>query len=392
MIIVLQEFEKTQLAASVLSHQWARHLQTHYAAQVDVRWLFEREQWEMTAQGWVGSIPLGDHELQLRPKIPLHNLFHLLDVADNLILHELPDVVQSDSVADFYSRLAQRLARAVLQRVQRGLFQSYEPRQARLPYVRGRVLAHQIGPARLDLPVQYAELSADNQHNQLLLAALHSILRTRLLTESAGSVVRQAYRKLRGSITLDLNLPLRDLAYTRLNADYRPMHVLCRFFLTRTMPFHALGSAETLPFLVNMATLFERFVAQWLMRHLPAAYRLRVQERSGVADGKIQIAIDLVIVERATGRVLMVLDTKWKSAEKPANDDIYQVAFYANTRHSPQAILIYPAPLTHPLDETIRDVRLRTLTFDVSQPVDSAGNAFLEKLLDTDTTNDTMTK
>lgn len=392
MVIELREFEQIWLPQNALSHAQAQRLQREFAAQVEVRWLFDMQQWTLTAQGWVGSIALDGLELRLKPKMPLRNLFRLLEIADNLPIHNLPDIAHSDTIDDFYERLATRLAHLILRRTKQGLYQAYEAKMAQLPYVRGRLEIAKIRAGQLNLPVQFAEISADNPHNQLLLAALHHILRTNLLSHEKRAAVRQAYRQLRNAITLREFTPRERLTYTRLNADYEQMHALCRFFLTHTMPLHEAGSAETLPFLVNMAALFECFVAQWLTRNLPDAYQLRIQERSGLADGKIQIAIDLVIVERATGLVKMVLDTKWKSAEKPANNDIYQITFYANTRHSPQAILIYPTTLTHPLDETIRDVRLRTLVFDVAENIEKAGRLFLDSLLDRDTNNDTMLK
>ena len=43
--------------------------------------------------------------------------------------------------------------------------------------------------------------------------------------------------------------------YNRLNADYEPMHALCRFFLENSGPAHARGDRSMLPFLVNMPRL-----------------------------------------------------------------------------------------------------------------------------------------
>ncbi|MGB1251714.1 MAG: McrC family protein [Candidatus Promineifilaceae bacterium] len=382
MVFVVQEFEPIHLDAHALSHAEARHLQTQYATQLAVQWLFEREQWQLSAKGWVGAISLGRDELLIRPKIPLANLYHLLEVADNLPLRYFSQITHGASISDFYERLAAQLAKRILRRVQVGLFQAHQSKSARLPYVRGRLAVAKMRPGQLAFPVTYSEVSADNPHNQLLLATLQIILRTHLLSNQTRQLARQAYRKLSPQVSLvSFPMPLRTrLNYSRLNAEYEQMHVLCCFFLRHTMPHHERGSAATLPFLVDMAALFERFVAQWLQKNLPAAYQLRVQERSGVAGGKIQMAIDLVIVERATGQVKMVLDTKWKSAEKPANQDIYQVAFYANSCHSPEAVLIYPSQLAQPFDETIRDVRLRTLTFDVSDSIDNAGKKFMIEL------------
>ena len=57
--------------------------------------------------------------------------------------------------------------------------------------------------------------------------------------------------------------------YHRLNRDYEVLHALCRFFLENSGPAHSSGGHTFFPFLVDMAQLFERFVAGWLQKHLP---------------------------------------------------------------------------------------------------------------------------
>jgi len=57
--------------------------------------------------------------------------------------------------------------------------------------------------------------------------------------------------------------------YIRQNADYATLHALCRFFLEQAGPTHELGRHRMLPFVVEMAALFERFVVAWLRVHLP---------------------------------------------------------------------------------------------------------------------------
>jgi 5-methylcytosine-specific restriction enzyme subunit McrC len=49
--------------------------------------------------------------------------------------------------------------------------------------------------------------------------------------------------------------------YNRLNADYEPMHALCRFFLENSGPTHERGDRSMFPFLVDMSRLYELFVA-----------------------------------------------------------------------------------------------------------------------------------
>jgi hypothetical protein len=49
---------------------------------------------------------------------------------------------------------------------------------------------------------------------------------------------------------------------------------------------------------------------------------------------------------------------------------------YAHTRGSPEAILIYPEPLNRPFDETIRGIRVRSLTFSLNGDLEQAGQSY----------------
>jgi 5-methylcytosine-specific restriction enzyme subunit McrC len=71
----------------------------------------------------------------------------------------------------------------------------------------------------------------------------------------------------------------RQLTYTRLNRDYQPLHALCRFFLSHTMPRLPRSGQEQVPFPGRYGYLYERFVAAWLRRNLPADWQLQVQEQ-----------------------------------------------------------------------------------------------------------------
>ena len=53
---------------------------------------------------------------------------------------------------------------------------------------------------------------------------------------------------------------------------------------------------------------------------------------------------------------------------------------YAHTKGCREAILIYPTPLDQPLDETIRGIRVRSLTFSLDGDLEQAGQRFLQDL------------
>ena len=136
-----------------------------------------------------------------------------------------------------------------------------------------------------------------------------------------------------------------------------------------------------LPFLVDMARLYERFVAEWLKSHLPPEWRLAIQERVDLGRANaLHFEIDLVLYAAETGRPVCVLDTKYKTAADPAPADLHQMISYAHTKGCPEAILVYPAPLAQPFDEVIRGIRVRSLTFALAGELEQAGQEFLQAL------------
>jgi 5-methylcytosine-specific restriction enzyme subunit McrC len=233
------------------------------------------------------------------------------------------------------------------------------------------------------LRCHFQEHTSDIEDNQILTWTLRGIARTGLCREEALCAVRGAYRVLQNSTSLDVFTPSDCVGrlYHRLNCDYEPMHGLCRFFLEHTGPSNSRGDKKMLPFLIDMASLFERFVAAWLKQHLPDAYELKVQERVQVSEGVPTFQIDLVLYDAAEGRALMVLDTKYKKDPIPSNDDINQVISYAQLKDCPDAVLIYPTGAIHAVNTPFgQGRRLRSVAFDLSGDLDQAGRALLEGL------------
>ncbi len=143
------------------------------------------------------------------------------------------------------------------------------------------------------------------------------------------------------------------------------------------------GLAESmLPFMVNMARLYELFVSEWLRKNLRDGIILKAQETIKIGDSSaLQFRIDMLLLDGATGEARYVLDTKYKTHGSPGSDDVAQVVAYATAKRCKEAILIYPARLGSPLDDKVGDIRVRSLTFPVDGDLDQAGEAFLESLL-----------
>src|SRR4051812_14129396 len=77
-----ERFEVQEYESRVLSipADAARDIATVSRDKVSVGVGPEPGTWVVTASGWVGTVVTSDVELLVRPKVPLHNLFLLLDV------------------------------------------------------------------------------------------------------------------------------------------------------------------------------------------------------------------------------------------------------------------------------------------------------------------------
>lgn len=382
----LVEYQPVSLPAGALDERAASLLWRRYHAQVEVEPPSFRtdNQWRLTAQGWAGFIPLTRTlSLILQPKVALRDLFAMIEVAYNLeSLHFLPGLVYVTTLPDIYTRLARLLAQRILARSRRGLYRAYLPVQERSQYVRGRIhtdaLASTLPTATI--ACSYHQLTTDVEDNRILAWTLHIILRSGLCTGETLNLVQRAYRLLATQVSL---VPMtaescRGRHYTLLNQEYAPLHALCAFFLDQSGPGHTIGDQRMIPFLVDMARLYEQFVAAWLKRRLAATHRVAAQVQTPVS-GDLHFTIDLVI---SAGRRRWVVDTKYKvPTAGPDTADVAQILAYAQVQGAQEAILVYPAPVPQPLDVTVGGVRLRTLTFQLDGDLDTAGELLVAALL-----------
>lgn len=225
--------------------------------------------------------------------------------------------------------------------------------------------------------VEYKQGTVAKERNLL------SIARSGLCSAEVVGTVRKAYRALQGLVSVKPCLG-RDCVgrlYHRLNDDYESLHSLCRFFLDHCGPTCEAGERKMIPFVLNMADLFEMFVAEWMEENLPIGWRLKRQERFIISYKQdLSFQIDLVLRD-PSGRIHCILDTKYKADARPSTDDVSQVVAYALAEGCRDAVLVYPQALSQPLDEMIRDIRVRSIGFPLGGDLEEAGLSFLSQVL-----------
>jgi 5-methylcytosine-specific restriction enzyme subunit McrC len=160
---------------------------------------------------------------------------------------------------------------------------------------------------------------------------------------------------------------------TRLNQHYGPALRVAEWILESVSWAHRRGKAEAGTFLVNIAALYERFVADVFRSTLaPVGISVESQLTSWTLDreGQIKLRPDLVLA--ATGRILTVADTKYKvwgqAGSSPPNADVYQALAYALRADVDTSHLLYVSgdvvPRTYTIDSA--GVRVVAHAIDIS--------------------------
>lgn len=385
----LVEWEAAKLPKDALGETEALFLDKEYRAYFDVKGpsFLNGHVWDICPKGIVGVIPLGpDTVFHIQPKVPLSNLFGMMEVAYGFQGKFLQGLTSLGTMEDLYSKLASLLAAKALERSRKGLFRDYLGRSDDLAAVRGRLDFTRLSshPAGVSLPCRFEEHTSDVKENRLVAWTLGFLMGHFLSTDNEGLKprLRKAFHAYSGRAEL-VPCTGRDclsVVYNRLNDDYRPLHALCRFFLENCGPSLREGERKMLPFLVDMNLLFESFVAEWLKKNLPTGWRLSLQKEVNLSeDGWIQGRIDMVLYEGGTMRA--VLDTKYKVADKPSPEDFNQVVVYALSQEVTEAILVYPfLPRGQSNTKVKSGINVRMLGFPLDGDLDQAGHSLLEAI------------
>ena len=145
--------------------------------------------WRVIANHYVGSINVVGLQVLVRPKIPLRNLFLLLEVG----LRERDwhdEAVRFETTEDLLPALVSFFARTTETTLARGLYHSYREQRDRLIALRGRVdIARQLTQPGVVIPTacKFTEFTADLIENSYLKAAVSRSLQVAGVSPSTGA-------------------------------------------------------------------------------------------------------------------------------------------------------------------------------------------------------------
>ena len=332
--------------------------------------------------GAVGLVRFTNFEVRVDPKLPgdhLH-LFRLVEFASGLEglvqLAGSPRMREADAtLLDFVVELLSSATERILAA---GLRADYVEREGDLRALRGRLLLDRQALERFGLydrvVCRYDEHEHDIPDNQLLALALAQGSRIATLprVRRRARALAALLEEVCDPLALDVTLGREAFTYSRHNEHYRTAHAIGWMVLQDQGPDEALptGEARLRSFLIDMNTLFERFLEQVLRLALePAGVRVEAQRsdsifwRPDLRARYARVRPDLLLQRAERRHARLPLDAKYKRYDsgKVDVDDLTQVFLYAYAYRDPEAADAPPrSVLVHP-SETPGEPRITPL-------------------------------
>jgi len=303
--------------------------------------------WRISDVARVGTAIVGGKALHIVPKTPLENIVHMASLGRRHISLRA-DAVAYGSETAFPAALARAFLLEVQRVTRRGLVKGYEQVHESASVMRGRwdvsrQLAIRPGMP-LPLEVEYDHFSEDVPANRVLHTAIRA-LRALDLPSSVDTIRSQLETDFLEVGTVPRGMPLPPFTLTRLTDHLSTALVLARAILDAVSWTHREGARRGGTFLVNIATIFEAFVAERLRAILtPRGHAVTTQDRRWWLDSDRSVALrpDIVVSREEP---LCVADTKYKvladGTGAPPTGDVYQMVAYGLALQVPTAHLIY---------------------------------------------------
>jgi 5-methylcytosine-specific restriction enzyme subunit McrC len=330
--------------------------------------------------GKVGSVRTSTVQLDVRPKdrLGLSRLLFLLGYAGEQGFRH--DSVAAVEDRELWSALAESLAQLAERALGRGVLQGYLNVDESLRTVKGRIrISDQISrrPGMLvPLEVSYDEFTEDIAENRILRAALERMGQVPKVRPEVLSRLRQLKGKLDAVTRLTAGAPLPPWTPSRMNVRYQPVLRLAGLILRNASAEAGEGKQQTASFVVDMAQVFEDFVATALreaMAAYPGEMRLKYNALlSEAVDDSDRLSVSPGAVHLLGGRPVVAYDAKYKAAADlgaSLSADHYQMLAYCTALRVPTAWLVYAGPGEVKLRRILNtDIDIVEFPLDLSRP------------------------
>jgi 5-methylcytosine-specific restriction enzyme subunit McrC len=325
-------------------------LVAHHAAHFELLPTGRRDVYRVTPGGFVGVVAAPSCRLVVRPKVPLANLFFLLDpLAPYPAARDCSTPEDGREALDF---LAGQLARRLRERADAGLHRGYDERQTAGPFLLGRLdaAAQLRGTAahKEQLHCRHDAFTADVLCNRAARSAAELARASPLLRDETRAALDAALRGFAEVTAIALTPDVWAALDAAAPEAYRPLLDLARLLADALAPGVATGPTPGPAFLLNLEQVFERFLTRMISTAAEASrWRATAQPllRASVpvaGQPDLNIRPDVLVLWEGTAR--LVVDAKWKrlGATPLVPADVYQVLAYCSALNVGRAALVYP--------------------------------------------------
>lgn len=337
-------------------------------------------EWRITGIRKIGVLRIDDVELRIHPKTQIDRLFYLLargnqcgEWFDEDVLLSTADSLYP-AIAEVFGRWGDRVLRG-------GVLQGYQERRSAEPFIRGRwLVTEQIG-RRFGMPLPaelaYDEYTTDIAENQLVRSAARRLLSLGSLPSHVSARLHRVDRRLANVKLLTRGADLPPVRFDRRNERYRPLIALARLVLGDESLEYLGGTSSASGYLLNVAAVFEDFVAAEVARHARVFGGEVISQHMSDLDFAGHVTIKPDLVWRSGGRVRAVFDAKYKVVKNDAypNADVYQMLAYCIRHNVPEGHLIYAMGQPIPQEIAVQSagvdgsvVRIYGHAVDLSRP------------------------
>jgi 5-methylcytosine-specific restriction enzyme subunit McrC len=342
-------------------------LLAHHAAHLDLAPTGRRHLYRVRPAGRVGVVVAPGCRLVIQPKIPLRNVFFMLDPQAPPPALGDPATPAGTEALDF---LAGQLALRLGERAAAGLHRAYAERAEQGPYLLGKLdLPAQLREAPLrkeQLHCRHDDFTADVACNQVPRAVAELLAGSPLVGEEVRVQLRKALAGFEGVRPAPLTPDVWPGLLAHQPPGYGPL-----LELSRCLAESLVSGAPA--FLLDLERVFERHVTRGVVEAFSGGdLAVSVQPAHavhGLAPGPPEIHLRPDVTVDRSGRPVLVLDAKWKRLRRTAlvTPDLYQALAYCAALAVGRAVLVYPGRRRRAWEyEFPQGVRLGVWTLDVA--------------------------
>lgn len=328
----------------------------------------------LRARGVVGILAAGNASLEILPKIDVatgettdhqnaairKRLVHMLAVALDLRidLGVITDLAwQRETLLEILIRIfCDKLTEAL----RKGMPRRYIACEDDLPSLRGQLditrqfTRHAVNPSRL--ACRFDLLSEDTPLNRIMKAAVQRLARL-----SRRPANQRRLRELAFVYADITDVPIaalrwHQLVIDRTNRSWQELFAMAQLFLQDRYQTTTGGAGQGTAMLFEMNALFEEYVGRLIARALTGSgFTVSLQGGrlfclSEQESGRTLFQTRPDILIRQGGKVVHVIDTKWKRISARTDDpkqgvsqaDVYQMMAYSQLYDAPRLTLLYP--------------------------------------------------